>query len=276
MTRDRRLPIRNAAVWLLAAAAFALFGGCATGRDPRDPFEPLNRTMYKLNDTVDKAVVKPVAQGYVAVVPPPIRMGVTNFFGNFRDFTTAANGLLQGKFKQAASDACRIGVNTTMGLLGIFEVGTRLGFPKHEEDFGQTLGYWGVKDGPYLVLPFLGPSTLRDGLGLIPDFYLTDPQFYLFSTGPESWIALGVRYVNVRANLLEAEKVFRQAAFDEYSFLRDAYLQHRRSLIFDGNLPEGETPRGPKRKTLKEMEEELELDSPPGSEPPPTTAPNEQ
>jgi phospholipid-binding lipoprotein MlaA len=209
--------------------------------------------------------VKPVAKGYVKVVPPPIRMGVTNFFGNFRDVTTATNGLLQGKFKQAASDVGRVGFNTTMGLLGIFEVASRLGFPKHDEDFGQTLGYWGVKDGPYLVLPFLGPSNLRDAVGLIPDFYLTDPQFYVFNTGPESWIALGVRYVNTRANLLEAEKVFREAAFDEYSFLRDAYLQRRRNLIFDSSLPEGETPRGPKRKTLKEMEEELELDSPPAA-----------
>jgi phospholipid-binding lipoprotein MlaA len=273
MTREGRLPIRIAAAWLLAAVAFGMLGGCATAHDPRDPLEPMNRAIYKFNDAADKVAIKPIAKGYVTVVPPPIRMGVSNFFGNFRDVTTAVNGLLQGKLKQAASDVGRIGFNTTMGLLGIFDVSTRLGFPKHDEDFGQTLGYWGVKDGPYLVLPFLGPSNLRDAVGLIPDFYLTDPQFYVFHTGPGSWIALGVRYVNARANLLEAEKVFREAAFDEYSFLRDAYLQHRRSVIFDGTLREGETPRGPKRKTLKEMEEELELDSPPaapdgkGSEP---------
>jgi phospholipid-binding lipoprotein MlaA len=265
MTRAGRLSIRIAGPWLLPLLALSALGGCATAHDPRDPLEPMNRAIYKFNDAVDKVAVKPVAKGYVKVVPPPIRMGITNFFGNFRDVTTAANGLLQGKFKQAASDAGRVGVNTTMGLLGVFEVATRLGFPRHEEDFGQTLGYWGVKDGPYLVLPFLGPSNFRDALGLIPDFWLTDPQFYVFHDAPGSWISLGVRYINARANLLEVEKVFREAAFDEYSFLRDAYLQRRRNLIFDGSLPEGETPRGPKRKTLKEMEEELELDSPPAA-----------
>jgi phospholipid-binding lipoprotein MlaA len=263
MTTAGRLKIGNPAPWLLALLALGMLGGCATAHDPRDPLEPMNRAIYKFNDAVDKVAVKPVAKGYVTVVPPPIRMGVTNFFGNFVDVTTAVNSLLQGKLKQGASDVGRVGINTTMGLLGIFEVATRMGFPRHKEDFGQTLGYWGVKEGPYLVLPFLGPSDLRDAVGLIPDYFLTDPQFYVFRTGPESWIALGVRYVNVRANLLETEKVLREAAFDEYSFLRDAYLQYRRNVIFDDSLPEQGTPRGPRRKTLKEMEEELELDSPP-------------
>jgi phospholipid-binding lipoprotein MlaA len=245
-------------LWLCALAA-----GCATAHDPRDPLEPLNRAVYKFNDTADRIAIKPISKGYKAVVPPPVRGGVTNFFGNFRDVTTAANGLLQGKVKQAVSDFGRVAVNTTVGLFGVFDVASRLGLNRHEEDFGQTLGYWGVHGGPYLVLPFLGPSNLRDAVGLIPDYWLTDPQFYVFEHAPESWIALGTRFINTRTNLLEAEGVFRTAALDEYDFLREAYLQRRRSLIFDGSLPAGEKPRGPKRKTLKELEEELDLDEPP-------------
>jgi phospholipid-binding lipoprotein MlaA len=255
---------------LLAAVAClvvlcALASGCATtpeGRKGPDPLEPLNRSVYGFNDAADRVVLKPLATVYTEVVPLPVRGGVTNFFGNFRDVTTAVNGLLQGKFKQAASDAGRVAVNTSVGLLGVFDVASRLGLAKHDEDFGQTFGYWGVPEGPYLVLPFLGPSTVRDGLGLLPEFYLTDPQFFVFDEPPGEWIALGVRYVNFRANLFEAEKVFREAAFDEYAFLRDGYLQRRRSLIFDGSLPEGAEQRGPKRKTLRELEEELDLDTP--------------
>lgn len=244
----------------------ALAGGCATtpeGRKGPDPLEPLNRSVHGFNDAADRVVLKPLATAYREVVPPPVRGGVTNFFGNFRDVTTTVNGLLQGKFKQAASDAGRVLVNSTLGLLGVFDVASPLGLQRHDEDFGQTFGYWGIPEGPYLVLPFLGPSTVRDGIGLLPEFYLTDPQFYVFADPPGEWIALGVRYVNFRANLFEAEEIFREAAFDEYAFLRDGYLQRRRSLIFDGNLPEGAAPRGPKRKTLKELEEELDLDEPP-------------
>jgi phospholipid-binding lipoprotein MlaA len=254
----------------------ALAGGCATTRDARDarnaqdPLEQLNRSIYGFNDAADRVVLKPLATVYSEVVPPPVRGGVTNFFGNFRDVTTAANGLLQGKFKQAASDVGRVAVNTTVGLLGVFDVASRVGLSKHDEDFGQSLGYWGVAEGPYLVLPILGPSTVRDAIGLVPDFYVTDPQFYIFDHSPESWIALTTRVVNVRANLLDVEGLLRQAALDEYSFLRDAYLQRRRSQVFDGTLPEGEAPRGPKRKTLKELEEELELEPP---SPPPQDAP---
>jgi phospholipid-binding lipoprotein MlaA len=243
----------------------ALASGCATtreGENARDPLEPMNRYFYGFNSAADRVVLKPLATVYTEVVPPPVRGGVTSFFGNFLDVTTAVNGLLQGKFKQAASDAGRVAVNSTLGLLGVFDVASRLGLERHDEDFGQTFGYWGVPEGPYLVLPFLGPSNVRDALSLLPEFYLTDPQFLVFSEPPGEWIALGVRYVNYRANLFEAEQVFREAAFDEYAFLRDGYLQRRRNLIFDGNLPEGAEPRGPKRKTLKELEEELDLDEP--------------
>ena len=242
-----------------------LASGCATtreGREGPDPLEPMNRYFHGFNRAADRVVLKPLATVYTEVVPPPMRGGVTNFFGNFRDVTTAVNGVLQGKFRQAASDAGRVAVNSTVGLLGVFDVASRLGLARHDEDFGQTFGYWGVPEGPYLVLPFLGPSNIRDAVGLLPEFYLTDPQFFVFDDSPGKWIALAVRYVNFRANLFEVEQVFREAAFDEYAFLRDAYLQRRRNLIFDGSRPETEEHRGPKRKTLKELEEELDLDEP--------------
>jgi phospholipid-binding lipoprotein MlaA len=194
-------------------------------------------------------------------VPVPVRGGVTNFFGNFRDVTTAINNLLQLKVGPALTDAGRVVVNSTVGLLGVFDVASRIGLQKHEEDFGQTLGYWGVKDGPYLVLPFLGPSTVRDSVGLVGD-YFTDPEFFLITDAPQNWIAFGTRLVNVRANLLEAERVLNQAAIDRYAFLRDAYLQRRRNLIYDGNPPSGGEQR---HKTLKQLEEELDMDEAPSA-----------
>ena len=206
---------------VLLAAIF--LGGCASARNPKDPLEPLNRNIYEFNQVVDKVALKPAAKGYKAVVPPPLRGGVNNFFGNFRDVTTAVNNLLQFKVVNALSDVGRVAINSTIGIFGVFDVASRLGLEKHDEDFGQTLGYWGVPDGPYLVLPLLGPSTVRDGIGLIGD-YFTDPQFYLIESAPENWLVLTTRVVNLRANLLEADRLLDQAAIDRYSFLRDAYL----------------------------------------------------
>jgi len=259
----QRNPHRIGLASLLVVLA-ALSGGCATASNPRDPLEPVNRSIYKFNDGWDKVVTQPIAEGYKAVLPPPVRNGVTNFFGNWRDVTTALNNLLQLKVKRGVSDVGRIVVNTTVGFFGVFDVASRIGLEKHEQDFGLTLGYWGVGNGPYLVLPFLGPSTVRDSAGLIVEIY-TDPEIYLVTTAPATYIVLGTRIVDVRANLLEAGKVFEQAAVDRYSFLRDAYLQRRRSQMYDGNPPM-ETPgdgAAPHRKTLKEMEEELDLDEPP-------------
>jgi phospholipid-binding lipoprotein MlaA len=247
-------------VWIAAA-----LGGCATGPDPRDPLERFNRGVYKFNDVVDKAVLKPTAQGYEAAVPPPVRGGVTNFFDNFRDVTTAVNDLLQGKMGAAVTDVGRVIVNSTIGILGVFDVASRVGLQKHNEDFGQTLGVWGVANGPYLILPLLGPSTVRDAGGLVVD-YFTDPQMYIFTHTPENYAAAGVRLVSVRANLLESEKIFDAAATDRYAFLRDAYLQRRRNLIHDGNPPPSAPDNAaPRRKTLKEMEQELELEDKPAS-----------
>ena len=243
---------------MLALLAAAL-SGCAAGPDPRDPLEPFNRGVYKFNDTVDKAVLKPTAQGYAAVVPDPVRSGVTNFFQNFRDVTNAFNDLLQGKFSAAATDVGRIAVNSTVGILGVFDVASRIGLTKHNEDFGQTLGFWGLRDGPYLVLPILGPSTVRDSGGLVVD-YFTDPEFAIFTEAPLTYAVFSVRLVNLRANLLEREKIFEAAATDRYAFLRDAYLQQRINLIHDGNPPpEKRGGAAPRRKSLKELEQELDL-----------------
>jgi phospholipid-binding lipoprotein MlaA len=213
-----------------------------------------------------------VAQGYRAVVPPPVRGGITNFFGNFRDVTTAVNNLLQLKIPRAASDVGRILINSTVGILGFFDVASRLGLEKHDEDFGQTLGHWGMGSGPFLMLPLLGPSTARDTVGLVGD-YFTDPEFYIFNHSPENYIVFGTRVINLRANLLAVEGVLDQAGLDQYTFLRDAYLQRRRNQIYDGNPPELQDQEGaPRRKTLKEMEEELELEEPESGPEPPAPA----
>ena len=246
----------------ISLAFIVLCAGCATAKDPRDPLEPINRGVFKFNDALDRAVTKPVAEGYRAVVPPPVRGGITNFFGNFRDVTTAVNNLLQLKVPRAASDVGRVLINSTVGILGFFDVASRLGLEKHDEDFGQTLGHWGMGPGPFLMLPFLGPSTARDTLGLVGD-YFTDPEFYIFNHTPESYIVFGTRVINLRANLLAVEGLLEQKGLDQYAFLRDAYLQRRRNQIYDGNPPELQNePGGVRRKTLKEMEEELELDEP--------------
>ena len=255
----RRLPACPAA--LTALLSLANLAGCATAQNPKDPLEPFNRKVYQFNETIDRLALKPVAKGYRAAVPVPVRGGVTNVFRNFRDVTTAVNNLLQLKVGTAISDVARVAVNSTVGILGVFDVASRVGLEKHDEDFGQTLGRWGVPDGPDLVLPLFGPSNVRDSVGWIGDFY-TDPEFYLITESPATWIFFTTRVVNVRANLLEAERLLDGVALDRYSFLREAYLQRRRNLIYDGNPPPESTPGtdAPRRKTLRELEEELGLD----------------
>jgi phospholipid-binding lipoprotein MlaA len=243
---------------LALIALVVLVSGCATAHDPRDPLEPMNRSIYQFNDHFDRVVLKPAAIAYSTVTPPPVQGGITNVFGNFRDVTTAFNNLLQGKFSAGASDVGRVLVNSTVGIFGVFDVASRIGLQKHSEDFGQTLAVWGTPDGPYLVLPILGPSTTRDASGLIVD-YLTDPEFYLFREEPANNLVLITRVVSVRADLLQGEQLFNAAAIDRYSFLRDAYLQRRHALINDALAPKGGAPH---RKTLKEMEEELDAEPP--------------
>ncbi|MGQ0523345.1 MAG: MlaA family lipoprotein [Betaproteobacteria bacterium] len=214
---------------------FILLGGCASTGNPRDPLEPVNRGIYTFNEAVDTTLLKPAAELYRGLVPRLVRTGVSNFFSNINDVIVALNNLLQGKVTNAASDTGRVVVNSTIGLLGLFDAATPLGLPKNNEDFGQTLGWWGVGDGPYIVLPIFGPSNVRDTFGLIVDT-LTDPISYIEPTRDRN-IVMGVRAVNRRSELLEASKILETAALDPYQFVRDAYLQRRRNLIHDGNPP---------------------------------------
>lgn len=223
---------------LLFPLAMLLLSGCASTQsyhNPQDPFEPLNRRIYAFNDTVDKAVLKPVAQGYTQVMPKAGQAMVHNFFSNLDDFLVTMNDLLQFKLVQAFSDGGRVLINSTLGVFGLVDAAAATGYPKHNEDFGQTLGVWGLKSGPYLMLPLLGPSSFRDGIGLF-----VDGQASLITnrkdmrTRNQLLLAKGV---STRASLLDQEKVLDQAVLDRYSFLRDAYLLHRESLVYDGNPP---------------------------------------
>ena len=215
--------------------SLALVGCASTGgtANPKDPWEPYNRSMYKFNDAVDKAVLKPVAQGYGTAMPEFGKTMVTNFFSNLDDILVTINDVLQFKFSQAASDGTRVLFNSTFGLLGFFNVAS--GLEKHNEDFGQTLGYWGVGPGPYVVLPFFGPRTVRDSFGLVVDSFASPVR--LISSVPVRNELYVTRTVDTRTGLLDNEKVLDEAAMDRYMFIRDGYLQQRRSLVYDGNPP---------------------------------------
>ena len=222
---------------LLAAALLsAALAGCATtGSNPADPLEPFNRAMFKFNDKVDDYVMKPVSRGYKAAVPSLVRTGVTNFFSNLQDLWISANNLMQGKVEWALGDFLRFTFNSSFGLLGILDVASDMGLDKHNEDFGQTLGRWGVGSGPYLVLPLLGPSNVRDGLAFVADFK-ADPVGYVDNV-PVRNSLYGIRFVNTRTNLLDATNILEEAALDRYTFVRDSWMQRRRSLIYDGSPP---------------------------------------
>ena len=221
----------------------ALFSGCATmpgEKDLRDPWESMNRSVYKFNDSVDKAVLKPAAQAYRFVTPKFVRIGVTNFFSNIYDVSVFFNDLFQGKGERAVADAGRVIINTTFGIGGLIDVAGATGNPKRNEDFGQTLGVWGMGPGPYWVLPLLGPSTTRDASGRVVDTFLTPSTYIVKNTGARVGLS-ALEAVNIRARLLDTEQVLEEAgAVDRYSFLRDAYLQRREVLIYDGNPPKKE------------------------------------
>lgn len=216
--------------------------GCAT-TNPRDPLEPYNRVVFAFNDKVDTYATRPIGEAYRTVVPQLVRTGVRNFFSNLEDVWTSANNLLQGKVGDAAGDVMRVAINTVFGLGGIFDVASEGGLDKRFEDFGQTLGWWGVPSGPYFVLPFLGPRTIRDTASLPVDYYVGAmiPRVadWMADTGE---VALrnsiyAFDYVRIRADLLDASNLVEQAAIDRYSFTRDAYLQRRRNQVYDGNPP---------------------------------------
>jgi phospholipid-binding lipoprotein MlaA len=201
-----------------------------------DPWESFNRPVYKFNDKLDEYVARPLAKGYQAITPAPVDRGISRFFSNLDDVQVALNNLLQFKFGDALSDVGRVGINSTLGILGFLDVATGMGLEKHEEDFGQTLGKWGFASGPYLVLPIIGPSSVRDGIGFAGD-WVVNPIYSRVDSATISWSLYGVRYVDRRADLLKASRVLQSAALDTYSFVRNSYLQRRQHLVYDGSPP---------------------------------------
>ena len=221
-----------------AALAALTLAGCAhrPADDPADPLEPVNRAVFSFNEKADKYALRPVAQAYAYVVPEPARNGVTNFFDNLDEPRNIVNDLLQLKFKQGAINLGRLLLNTTAGLGGLFDVASEVGLAPHEEGFGQTLGYWGVGEGWYLMLPLLGPSDNRDLVGFVADMP-TQGSFYLPGRyDVYKYSSTGVHAVNTRANFLSSDRLLNEQ-FDKYLFVRTAFLQRRYSLIYDGNPP---------------------------------------
>ena len=268
--------LRLSASSLLFIVAFAM-SGCATvpadsGNDPRDPIESLNRQVFEFNEVVDRAILKPVAQAYEFVLPEPVRDCVSGMFSNLREPSNAINNLLQGKPADAFSDTCRFVVNTTVGLLGCFDPARQMGLEKHNEDFGQTLGRWGIGSGPYLVVPILGPSTLRDAIGIYGAEPYLDVNFYIDNVRVRNAI-LGTRVVNQRAELLQTDDLISGAALDKYRFIRDGFLQRRRSLVYDGSPPpaaDDTSPPSPGGAPAADSDVKKEL-LPPQSAPAPTS-----
>ena len=229
--------LRRCSGMLLVLVLQLALVGCATvgpsaSSDPRDPWEGYNRQVWRFNEALDEAVLLPVARGYRAVVPELVRTGVSNFFGNISDVWSLVNNVLQLKPRESAQTLARVGLNTTVGLLGVIDVASGVNLPRHREDFGQTLGHWGLASGPYLVLPLLGPSTLRDTAALPVDW-----KGDLVRSLDEDAIRLGltsVRLVNLRSSVIDAGRFIDAAALDRYTFVRDAHLQRRRGT---GDLP---------------------------------------
>lgn len=217
------------------AVAAALSGGAFAGDNPKDPAEGFNRAMFAVNEALDTAIAKPLAKGYDHVAPLPVKAVVGNFFGNIADLMTGVNSLLQGKPGEAMNDWGRVLVNTTLGIGGAFDVASEMGLDKHHEDFGQTMGVWGVGEGAYLFWPVIGPRTVRDTAGFVVDSY-ADPVWYIGDV-PLRNSLVGLRYVDQRAALLPTDRIIEEGALDKYSYIRDAYLQHRRNAVYDGYPP---------------------------------------
>lgn len=232
--------MKTTRLWQRAAAALALalLSACATvpaGGPVNDPWENWNRKVFAFNDAVDTAVLKPVAQGYRDVVPTPIRNGINNVLNNLYDIWSTANHFLQGKFQSGLEMGMRVLTNTVLGAGGLMDPATEMGLTRRTEDFGQTLGRWGVPNGPYLVLPLLGPSTVRDGAGLLVDRQAAPSTLPDSSSG--SYAVTALELVNTRANLLSTGALVDQVALDKYAFIRDAYLSRRRDALYDGAPP---------------------------------------
>lgn len=241
--------MRNKFFTLIAILVISLMTGCATTTN-KDPLEGLNRGIYKFNDVADKAVFKPVAGAYKAVAPTPVQTGISNFFANLRTFMTTINQALQFKFNKAAESATRFVVNSTVGIAGFIDVASKTGIPQYKEDFGQTLGYWGVGNGAYLMLPIFGPSTLRDTGGLFVDSSFLDPIAYVDNVRVRNTL-YGTFFISTRASYLPGSDLLDEAALDPYTFMRDAYLQRRENQVADGEVSksvndfENEDPAAP-------------------------------
>lgn len=224
----KRLPAALAAALLLSACA-------STPGRPYDPLEAGNRVMYAINDPLDKYFAKPIAQFYVDYVPGVVRSGVSNYFNNIDDFFSAINGLLQGKLDKAGNDMGRVMLNTGFGLLGLIDIASEAGIPRGNEDFGQTFGYWGIPQGPYLFIPLWGPSTVRDGTGSIMRYWYTPTQ--LIADVAVRNVIYGLGAIDARAQALDATSLIEQASIDPYTFVRRAYLQRREYQVYDGKPP---------------------------------------
>ena len=225
------LPARSAGVLALSFSVLALVGCAVANPSPRDPWEGFNRGAYEFNEGVDRVVLRPVATLYRDKVPPLVRTGVSNFFSNLGDAWSAVNSLLQFRLQDFEENLARFHINTMFGVFGIFDVASDLNIDRHREDFGQTLGRWGVPAGPYIVIPLLGPSTLRDTVALPVD-YRFDLVRQIDPSNTRHAVQ-GVRIVDKRANLLRVGNVLEEASLDKYSFTRDAYLQRRRAEVYD-------------------------------------------
>ncbi len=220
---------------VLFLTLFILSSCSTTGSAKNDPLEPMNRAIFEFNEVVDDNVLEPIAKTYKYVTPDPVETGISNFFSNLGEVSTIANDVFQLKFKQAGYDFVRFSINTTIGVFGIFDVATSVGLKKNKEDFGQTLGYWGIPQGPYLVLPFFGSSTLRDAPGLYADMQVSPVQ----QLDNEEALALNaLNAISTRARLLRATKILDTAAKDKYIFMRESYLQKRESMVNDGDSEE--------------------------------------
>ena len=246
MTHTTLPPARNWRAIVLALAVGATLAGCATGTNPRDPYEKFNRQMFTFNDAVDRVALKPAATAYKQVLPTFVQTGVSNFFGNLSDLWSGVNNLMQGKGQDGMSDLTRFALNSTLGLGGLLDIGSEAGLQKHNEDFGQTLGAWGVPSGPYLMLPLLGPSTVRDAAG-IPIDIAADPWAY---KEPVDWRNVGtaLRAVDQRAAVLDASNLMEEAALDRYEFIRDGFLQRRQSKHHRQRRAEDQVQEGQSRR----------------------------
>lgn len=220
----------------IAVACITLLSACAAAPNKDDPFEPWNRAMYEVHQAVDGAVIKPIAQAYVAYVPEPIRTGVSNFFGNIDDLFTGINNVLEGNGNQAGDDFGRVLLNTSMGFGGILDLASMVGIPKDKKDFGITFGKWGIPQGPYLFVPLFGPTTVRDGTGVLVR-YFTGPVGYIDNIALRNSL-YGLGYLDLRAQALSAESVLDTAALDKYRFLRNAYLNNRYYQVYGKPPPQ--------------------------------------